>query len=296
MHVEESARIVIDEADLWRPIEDRSFALETENRRKLDSRRAIAYLIDRLVLLVPSAFAVGVFGDDRGILVATALTLVYFFVWESLSGQTFGKRVLGLRVVRRDGAPLNLAAVAARNVLLLVDQFVGIFFIVATRRRQRLGDLVAGTVVTAAADHVHVASNERFRGAILAGYPVAWLGAAVAVAIFTSTPANTREYLRVANLTCTQASTALNAGPNVGVAEAHGILAGIERSLRALDVPASKRAAHDRLVAGMHRQRALLGAAEQAQGVQRVAVLRQYQGEVAEDAPQFRADGYPGCA
>src|SRR3954454_17582363 len=160
-------RIVISEAELWRPIEERSSSLDAENRSGLDWRRARAYWLDRLVLLIPSTVAVGLFGEGTGVLVATALLLAYFFIWESLSGQTAGKRLMGLRVVRRDGAPLNLAAVATRNVLLLVDQFVGIFFIVATRRRVRLGDIVAGTVVTAAGDHAHVASGERFRPAIL---------------------------------------------------------------------------------------------------------------------------------
>src|SRR3954447_24687263 len=175
-------RVVISEAELWRPLEERSSALAAEDRRGLDSRRAVAYLIDRLVLLIPSAVAVGMGGENGGGLVAAAVALAYFFIWEALSGQTFGKRLLGLRVVRLDGAPLNLAAVATRNVLLLVDQFIGIFFIVATRRRQRLGDLVAGTVVTAAGEHGHVAATERFRPAILAGYPIAWLGAAVVAA------------------------------------------------------------------------------------------------------------------
>ena len=162
-------RIVISEADLWRPIEDRSSSLDAENRRGLDWRRARAYWIDRLVLLIPSSVAVGLFGEGTGFLVATALMLAYFFVWESLTGQTAGKRIMGLRVVRANGAPLNLAAVATRNLLLIVDQFVGVLFIVATRRRQRLGDLVAGTVVTAADDHPHVASTERFRTGILVG-------------------------------------------------------------------------------------------------------------------------------
>src|SRR4051794_17260231 len=139
----ESDRVVISEADLWRPLQKRSFALRTENRRRLDSRRARAYLLDRVLLAVPTGVAVTAFGEG-GWLVALALTLAYFFVWESLTGQTAGKWLMGLRVVRLDGGPLNIAAVATRNVLLLADQLVGVLFIVATRRRQRLGDLIGG--------------------------------------------------------------------------------------------------------------------------------------------------------
>src|SRR4051794_41424882 len=139
----ESGRVVIAEADLWRPLEDRAHSLRAEDRRSLDGRRARAYVLDRLALALPTAIAVSVLGDG-GWLVALAITLAYFFVWESLTGQTAGKRLMGLRVVRLDGGPLNLAAVATRNVLLLVDQLVGVLFIVATRRRQRLGDLIGG--------------------------------------------------------------------------------------------------------------------------------------------------------
>jgi uncharacterized RDD family membrane protein YckC len=295
MHVENAGRVVISEADLWRPIEDRSFALETENRRGLDSRRAIAYLLDRLLLLAPSTAAIAAFGEG-GVLVATALTLVYFFVWEALTGQTAGKRLLGLRVVRRDGAPLNLAAVATRNVLLLIDQFVGVFFIVATRRRQRLGDLVAGTVVTAADDHAHVAAAERYRTAILLAYPVAWVGAALIAGSAAAGQADRDRYLGLANFTCANARAALTANPNAGLAEMHRTATDVERSLRGLQPPGDMRASHARLVAAIHRQRALLGQATRARGRALAQVAEQYRALAARDAVAARSDGYPGCA
>jgi uncharacterized RDD family membrane protein YckC len=295
MHAENSGRVVISEADLWRPLEDRSFALDAENRRGLDSRRALAYWLDRLLLLIPSTAAVVVFGDG-GILVATALTLAYFFVWESLTGQTAGKKLLGLRVVRRDGAPLNLAAVATRNVLLLIDQFIGIFFIVATRRRQRLGDLVAGTVVSAAEDHAHVAANERFRLGILVGYPVAWIGAAIVAGSVAAGQADRDTYLRLANLTCSQTRAAVLANPNADLAEWHRTVADLEIALRTLQPPAAVRPAHDRLVAAIHRERALLGEATRTTGAARARVAERYQALVERDAVTARADGFPGCA
>jgi uncharacterized RDD family membrane protein YckC len=295
MHAENSGRVVISEADLWRPLEDRSFALETENRRGLDTRRALAYWLDRLLLLLPSTAAVVAFGDG-GILVATALTLAYFFVWESLTGQTAGKKLLGLRVVRRDGAPLNLAAVATRNVLLLVDQFIGVFFIVATRRRQRLGDLVAGTVVTAAEDHAHVPATERFRAGILAGYPTAWIGTAVVVGSLAAGQADRESYLRLANLTCTQARAAVRANPNADMAEWHRTVADLEVALRVLEPPSDMRAAQARLVTAIHRERALLGEATRTSGAARARLTERYRALVARDAVTARADGFAGCA
>jgi uncharacterized RDD family membrane protein YckC len=68
------------------------------------------------------------------------------------SGRTPGKRWNGLRVVRDGGQPIGLLASAARNLLRLVDwlpscYLVGIISILVSAKNQRLGDIVAGTVV-----------------------------------------------------------------------------------------------------------------------------------------------------
>ena len=67
-------------------------------------------------------------------------------------GRTPGKRITGLRVMRAGGQPVGLITSAIRNVLRLVDILpflygVGVVVIFVTGRNQRLGDLVAGTVV-----------------------------------------------------------------------------------------------------------------------------------------------------
>lgn len=67
-------------------------------------------------------------------------------------GRTPGKAALGLRVVTVEGAPVRFRHAAIRAALGLVD-FAGTFGLAAvvsslvSRRHQRLGDLVAGTVV-----------------------------------------------------------------------------------------------------------------------------------------------------
>jgi len=77
----------------------------------------------------------------------------YFVTFEALwDGQTPGKRLLGLRVVRNGGGGIDIGASAARNLVRFVDflpfgYFVGMAAIVANARNQRLGDLVAGTIV-----------------------------------------------------------------------------------------------------------------------------------------------------
>ena len=77
----------------------------------------------------------------------------YFAIFEALwSGQTPGKRLVGLRVIDVSGRPVSAYAAILRNVLRLVDQLPGFYAIaiasvLVTRRHQRLGDLAASTVV-----------------------------------------------------------------------------------------------------------------------------------------------------
>jgi uncharacterized RDD family membrane protein YckC len=85
-----------------------------------------------------------------------AILLLYFFILETRTGQTAGKRLLGLRVLGADANRPSAAAIATRTLLRLVDwlpllYLTGFITILATgARRQRLGDLAAGTAVTAA--------------------------------------------------------------------------------------------------------------------------------------------------
>jgi uncharacterized RDD family membrane protein YckC len=68
------------------------------------------------------------------------------------NGQTPGKKVAGIRVVREGGGPIDFRAAAVRNMLTAIDLFPGLpiigpLLVLLTTNRQRLGDLAAGTVV-----------------------------------------------------------------------------------------------------------------------------------------------------
>ena len=81
-----------------------------------------------------------------------ALCLAYFVVFEALWGATVGKLATNLRVVRADdGGPIGWSGAIIRNVIRLVDglvfYLVGFICICVTSKRQRLGDLAAGTMV-----------------------------------------------------------------------------------------------------------------------------------------------------
>src|SRR5882724_10560234 len=78
----------------------------------------------------------------------------YFAFFEWLwSGQTPGKRWLKLRVIREDGRPITFFEAMVRNLLRDFDIMpipfysVGLVSIFASAKDQRVGDLVAGTVV-----------------------------------------------------------------------------------------------------------------------------------------------------
>lgn len=121
----------------------------------LDNRRIAAAVIDLLVPLagVAVGYAAGLSLTRGLLLVGVGWTLYYFFALESGDGQTLGKRAMGLRVVSADGTPATMEQIAKRTVVRILDgHVVGLIVMLATgERRQRLGDIVAGTVVTEAA-------------------------------------------------------------------------------------------------------------------------------------------------
>jgi hypothetical protein len=76
----------------------------------------------------------------------------YFVACETFfNGKTIGKHVCGLRVIHERGYPLTFWASLLRNLLRAADAlpFYGVAFVamLCSRKFQRLGDLVAGTVV-----------------------------------------------------------------------------------------------------------------------------------------------------
>jgi len=78
----------------------------------------------------------------------------YFVFFEWLwNGQTPGKRWLKLRVIREDGRPITFFESAVRNLLRTFDMMlapfysIGLISVFITEKDQRVGDLIAGTVV-----------------------------------------------------------------------------------------------------------------------------------------------------
>ena len=91
------------------------------------------------------------------IIVLFLVFAAYFIFFEWLwNGQTPGKRLMKLRVIRDDGRPVTLWEAIARNLLRICDAVpgfvlpvysIGLIVIFLSPRDQRVGDIFAGTVV-----------------------------------------------------------------------------------------------------------------------------------------------------
>ena len=94
-----------------------------------------------------TALLVGLFA-----LVILVVTSGYFMFWEIMwSGQTPGKRLVGVRIIRENGYPLRPVDAVVRNLLRIVDWLplfygVGVMVMLLNGRARRLGDFASGTI------------------------------------------------------------------------------------------------------------------------------------------------------
>lgn len=129
--------------------------------------RFVALLLDTLLQGAVLALIIGIVlrlpdllpDWDPGVTVlvllsfSTLFCLAYFITLELVwQGQSVGKRLLGLRVIRTNGTAVGFSESAVRNLLRLLDALpafnaVGALFIFFSRHCQRVGDFAAGTLV-----------------------------------------------------------------------------------------------------------------------------------------------------
>jgi uncharacterized RDD family membrane protein YckC len=129
----------------------------------LEPQRAVrgrlnAIILDLILLGLADRVLLAVAGGPTQattvILLFLGLQFAYFFGFEVRDGQTIGKRIFHVRVVTLAGAPPKPRQVAWRTVLRLVDSLPllyasGLISLMRTgpSRRQRIGDVAAGTTV-----------------------------------------------------------------------------------------------------------------------------------------------------
>jgi uncharacterized RDD family membrane protein YckC len=159
------------------PLSQRIISIRTPENIELSyalagpGSRAAAYFVDLLLMsavaqLMINAIAYGlalllrILGANSELWVAAIATILsfafyngYFIIFEWLwNGQTPGKRLLHIRVIKHGGYSLRFFDMLLRNLLRAIDFLplfygVGLISLLLTRDSQRLGDLAAGTLV-----------------------------------------------------------------------------------------------------------------------------------------------------
>ena len=115
--------------------------------------RALAYVVDGFVLLVPTVIVnLIVNNQSTGLGVNLLVSLGYFgYFWSSAGGgQTIGMRLFGLRVVRDDGTPLSIVGAIVRwfgLVISILALGIGVFWVAFTKEKKGWHDLIASTSV-----------------------------------------------------------------------------------------------------------------------------------------------------
>ncbi|MFN3963410.1 MAG: RDD family protein [Fimbriimonadaceae bacterium] len=127
------------------------------------SRRMWAHLVDLMILVGINTMATYLaflffmsmpdFAMALGSFLAAFAFFGYFALCEAkYQGQTLGKKALNVRVISADGTPITVRQAWLRNLLRIADVLpvayvAGVTSILASPRAQRLGDMVAGTMV-----------------------------------------------------------------------------------------------------------------------------------------------------
>lgn len=153
--------------------------------------RVLAYLLDFLIrvgiclaaylLLLFAGMIIGfTVAYGLSMLVMFFLTFFYYIVFEAgKRGASPGKRAMGLRVVDTSGAPISWGQAFIRNMLRFADGMplfsygFGLLSTLMTKRFQRLGDLLANTVVVYdRLPNVHQASLPPAMSSVAPGVPL----------------------------------------------------------------------------------------------------------------------------
>ncbi len=129
---------------------------------RVTGRRVVQYILDYILSgIIPGIlyWALNRGHGGRlalGLVISIVLSiLVYIWYWvirpHRANGQTFGMQLLGIRIISKDGGEASIGQLAVRWILLIVDDLViglvGLFTMLLSRYRQRVGDHVANTLV-----------------------------------------------------------------------------------------------------------------------------------------------------
>ena len=129
-----------------------------------------AIALAQAIILFGAGLATESLGISENLLAAAGIIIGFIILWgyyiafEMLwNGQSLGKRLCRLRVVREGGRPITFTASVIRNLIRLVDFLpvlygIGVVVMFIDGRARRLGDLAAGVVVVRERSEVTLAS------------------------------------------------------------------------------------------------------------------------------------------
>jgi len=122
--------------------------------------RTLAYAIDKStqwIILLVTYISIRILRDGMGIWLFLILNFLvdwfYHVICElAFRGQSLGKRMTGIRVVRNDGSPVDPSSSFMRNLMRFADTFffcfpIAFITIAASRGFRRIGDWAGGTLV-----------------------------------------------------------------------------------------------------------------------------------------------------
>lgn len=136
--------------------------------------RILGYLIDRIILIA-FAIAVGTIFYNLEvneqwiwIVVIGIPFILYSVLFEIfMNGQTPGKRVMNIKVIRLNGTPATVGDFIFRWIFALIDfgvlgGAIAVILVAAGGKGQRLGDIVAGTTVIKQVEQREITAQEVF--------------------------------------------------------------------------------------------------------------------------------------
>lgn len=122
--------------------------------------RLVSLIIDNIIVgIIIGAIGSGIgFGMMTQRMVPWWIGLLYFVIYvgyftllEGSKGQTVGKMVTKIKVVREDGGQIDMNQALTRNILRIIDglfaYLIGAILIWRSDKKQRLGDNIAKTIV-----------------------------------------------------------------------------------------------------------------------------------------------------
>lgn len=118
--------------------------------------RATANIVDQLIIFIPIYLLIFLFGQknytQQFYTFGGIIFIIYCSVCEGIYGKTVGKKLVGIKVMMQDGRSCTWRGALIRNIgrildVLLGSYLLGIIAIIVTKRKQRIGDLLARTVV-----------------------------------------------------------------------------------------------------------------------------------------------------